>query len=165
MEGVLELGPLLRDAVVHALAETEPDNPIYRVAEAKVMRDVVAQNDTERYLLDRITSVERMLSRFATSQPNVSTSATSIVFVHRVQFSGAADAVEKYVDAVLADVPRGELESATVTPASDGSHLAVIVAKSPMSEQRFYDAAKETRAEIKEINVFARPRHVVGGDA
>lgn len=41
MAEVTELAPKLRSAVRAAIVDTEPDNPVYRVTQAKVMREVV----------------------------------------------------------------------------------------------------------------------------
>jgi hypothetical protein len=66
MAGVQELVPLLRSAIVEAMLESEPDNPIYRVALAKVMQDV-AKKDTEQYILARLNQIENTLANLASS--------------------------------------------------------------------------------------------------
>jgi hypothetical protein len=56
MAGVEELKPRLKIAIEVALRETEPDNPVFRVSKARVMRDVVA-GDPQKYVLDRLDSL------------------------------------------------------------------------------------------------------------
>jgi hypothetical protein len=63
MEGVRELGPRLREAVESALSDPAPDNPIYKVAETKVMRDALPQTDIQKYILDRLDEIEGTLRR------------------------------------------------------------------------------------------------------
>lgn len=62
MEGIRELRPRLEASVLSAVKEKDPDNPVYRVAEAKVMREIAAR-DTDRFLLDRLASLEQSVSR------------------------------------------------------------------------------------------------------
>lgn len=65
MAGVSELTPRLASAITSALADQQPDNPVYRAATSIVMRDVVAPNDSDSYMLERLTSVESAVSRLA----------------------------------------------------------------------------------------------------
>lgn len=58
-QGAEDLKPRLRKAVQEAVTEREPDNPIYRVATAAVMRDVKPFDDTQQYILKRLDSGRR----------------------------------------------------------------------------------------------------------
>jgi hypothetical protein len=61
MQGVEDLRPRLEEAARMALVEKEPDNPVYRAAQARVMRDVV-KDDAQRYVLDRLDRIESILT-------------------------------------------------------------------------------------------------------
>jgi hypothetical protein len=61
MQGVEELRPRLEEAVEAALREPDPDNPVYRAATARVMKDVVKE-DAQRYILERLDRMESLLA-------------------------------------------------------------------------------------------------------
>jgi hypothetical protein len=68
LQGAEELKPRLRQAVEDAVTEESPDNPIYRVVMANVMREVKATDDTQRYILDRLESIEATITRVSNSR-------------------------------------------------------------------------------------------------
>jgi len=105
MEGVGELSPRIEVAVNAAMKDREPDNPIYRVKEAIVMRDVIVKSGAEKeeYILDRLDGIERLLSRIslgaigATHQPN------DIVYHALLDISGADEGKLESVDSQIRD--------------------------------------------------------------
>jgi hypothetical protein len=70
MAGVTELGPRLRSAVQAAMKVAEPDNPVYRAAQAKVMQDV-AQDDVQRYILDALDDLKGSVARLQSGPPSI----------------------------------------------------------------------------------------------
>ena len=66
MHGVVDLRPKLKEAVLSAMDEKEPDNPVYRAAKTAIMKDVVI-GDEEKYVIARIDGLEAMMRKFFTS--------------------------------------------------------------------------------------------------
>lgn len=62
MAGAEELRERLGSALKEAVDDLEPDNPVYRVAKSKVMKDVAATNDMQQYILDRLDTIESALT-------------------------------------------------------------------------------------------------------
>jgi hypothetical protein len=61
MTGVEEVRPLFKAMVETAMRDQTPDNPIYRVRQAGVMRDVAA-NAPERYIIDQMEAIRQQLT-------------------------------------------------------------------------------------------------------
>lgn len=62
MAGVTELRPRLRSVVETAENEDKPDNPIYRAAQALVIRDV-EPGSADSYILDQLSEVRTLVSQ------------------------------------------------------------------------------------------------------
>jgi hypothetical protein len=58
MHGAVDVRPTLEKAVKSALEMPEADNPVYRAAQSKVMRDITPKTDTESYILQRLDEME-----------------------------------------------------------------------------------------------------------
>ncbi len=65
MTGVEALKPKLEEAVKAAVKDKQPDNPIYRAARSLIIRESSEMKDTDRYILDRLDSIESVLSRLS----------------------------------------------------------------------------------------------------
>lgn len=63
MAGVQQLKLKMEEVVKQTLQETEPDNPIYRVAKAKVMKEVVVKEDIQSYILRRLDTIDTTVSK------------------------------------------------------------------------------------------------------
>lgn len=68
--GSVELRERLVAAVEAAMRDPEPDNPVYRAAESRVMRDV-AKSDPQEYILERLDRMETRLQRLVVTRPAV----------------------------------------------------------------------------------------------
>ncbi|WP_165456840.1 hypothetical protein [Aquabacterium lacunae] len=75
MHGAVDLRPRLASAIEAAQAESEPDNPVYRVAQSKVMREVAQADDAQGFLLRKLeyieSSVNELRHRSSQSTPAI----------------------------------------------------------------------------------------------
>lgn len=67
MNGVLELKVRLKKAVIEAMQETEPDNPIYRVIKSELIHEIASakSDDVESYILNRLDDLSLQMSRIS----------------------------------------------------------------------------------------------------
>jgi hypothetical protein len=68
MAGVEDLKPRLRQTVQRALEDKGQDNPIYRVIRTNVIKDVKAPDDTQKYILDRLDTLQSMIGHLITEK-------------------------------------------------------------------------------------------------
>lgn len=64
MYGVVELEEKLRDSILAALKEVNPDNPVYRAAESEVMKKVTVQSEPMEYILKQLERIEDGVTQF-----------------------------------------------------------------------------------------------------
>ena len=69
MAGAYELKPKLDVAIDEALKDENPDNPIYRVAESIIVRESSETPPADKYIIDRLDSLENNLLKYA-NRPN-----------------------------------------------------------------------------------------------
>jgi hypothetical protein len=62
MQGVFDLKPLLEKTIKSALAEENPDNPIYRVASEKIILEL-AKTDYDKSVIDLLLSIRDRLDK------------------------------------------------------------------------------------------------------
>ena len=71
MAGVTKLNPILAKMASDALNDNEPDNPVYRAATNKVMKELHPQNDFQSFVVNRLDKFESLLKN-STSNVNLS---------------------------------------------------------------------------------------------
>lgn len=67
MHGAEDLKPQLDLAIKVAMQQKNSDNPVYRVANTKVVREKIQEDDTQGYLLSKLDSIETALNRLTVS--------------------------------------------------------------------------------------------------
>ncbi len=67
--GVDEARDKLCEAIRAADGDQEPDNPVYNVAKLKVMKEVAASDDTQKYFLEKLETIGAAVSALGIQHP------------------------------------------------------------------------------------------------
>jgi len=62
MHGAVELGPRLEAAINAAMVMEEPDNPVYRVTQSRVLRESTEPDDAQSFLIKKLDYIESFIS-------------------------------------------------------------------------------------------------------
>lgn len=116
MHGSVELQPRLIDAVASVMHELEPDNPVYRVSQAKVMREVIQKDDAQTFLLKKLDYIESAINELR-QQKNNSQDAVTYKYYIRIKSDYSPDALSDFMK-FLRLLPGVQMVSGTATIAS-----------------------------------------------
>lgn len=99
MHGAVDLRPRLAAAIESALSESEPDNPVYRVAQTKVMREVAQVDDAQSFLLKKLDYIETSVNELR-HRTLVREEPRQLPFRYSVYIRGEKDAARELMRAL-----------------------------------------------------------------
>ena len=141
MAGVQELIPKLRNSVNQAMADNNPDNPIYRAMQDKIIKETTV-GSTEGYMLEYLEKIERML-RLGNRKQGSSEGESELNY--KVTVIGENSAV-----AALLKSTEDMCNSASVSTPDDDSNIYYISFNGISYEpERFNVIAKNLGLEVK----------------
>lgn len=164
MSGVEALKPDLKRAVEAAIKEKQPDNPISRATQSMIIRESSEIKDADRYILERLDSIESILSRL--SKPGIGAPSLSqredfckglriIVKGDNKKLEEFATSLEKsrYTEKTMRfkEKPGGELDMILI-PASKSAPSNIIEAGVVEAIAARYDVKIEKREVMKIID-------------
>ncbi len=76
----------LHRMVETALADTQPDNPVYRAINERLIREHAPKGDLESLVLDRMDRIDRSLRQLRSNQPNFPHPPVSVGMAYDVTF-------------------------------------------------------------------------------
>jgi hypothetical protein len=157
MEGARELRPRVEASIREVLEEKEVDNPLYRVVEAKIMREVVARNDTERYLLERLEQIERAISKLD-RPPDVTGSIDPSLFVHRLSVAGLREEhLDQFHTGLREAAPHAHVRAVLWDTGEEGNVFDLTVeALRPIVTRTFRDIAQKIGFTITAVDYERR---------
>ncbi|WP_184947153.1 hypothetical protein [Salinisphaera orenii] len=111
MAGVRKLAPALEGMAKAALGDSEPDNPVYRAAKSKVMKDLQPQGDFQTYMLERLDRFESLLQHQAVESAAVTSLDETLKTVRRIEREFSLDEKHDLVVYETAQAMWGAIES------------------------------------------------------
>jgi hypothetical protein len=158
MKGVLDLIPQIAEAAKSALTDDTPDNPIYRVVEANIIKNIPTNTDTEKYMLARLDTIESLLNRGAFDTSTLPKRNERILYELHLKFED--DENGRKIDIFMTQLMK---ESNLISYTSANNHKDVLAGfnqvKSPTD---IYNKAKKAGLNIIEVSQFIPPE-IFGG--
>ena len=156
MAGVNKLAPNLEKMVQEALEDTEPDNPVYRAAKNKVMKEMHPQGDFQSYVLQRLDRFESMLQRQNSSPKDSprSNPARRYLVTGHIQNDAVS---EEDIRKLLSDI--AQYYGAKVFQKEDNSITVVVRSKNKLVSIKQYmqDSDIISNVKIEEIPISEEP--------
>lgn len=99
MAGAFELKPTLSSAIDSALSEKKPDNPVYRVAQAIIIKESTETVSADKYIIERLDSIEKVVSRLVSPKEKDQDKYIEITL------SGKPQDINKLIDVLIIKIP------------------------------------------------------------
>ncbi|WP_409268274.1 hypothetical protein [Pseudomonas sp. KCJK9044] len=91
MHGAVDLAPRLEAAIAAAMALEEPDNPVYRVTQSRVLRESAEPDDAQSFLIKKLDYIESFISEIKSRELTNENSRVNAPYVIWLEFSAAKD--------------------------------------------------------------------------
>jgi len=113
MHGSVDVRPALSKAIQSALSLQEPDNPVFRVAQSKVMREATKPNDPNSFILEKLERLESAISETRVRERPSGLGLDGARTLQVVYLIGGADSAVRSAVTELRDMPGVSSYSAT----------------------------------------------------
>jgi hypothetical protein len=153
MAGVEEVKPRLRDMCLKAAKEEAPDNPVYRAARERLIRDLPATTTAEELILDRLHALEAMILRLQGPRSN-SARAALHPFRLRVRVKDRAGRCDDFVQGLNANC---ESVVVSVREVKAGVAQVDVMSDDPITLEDLKIIAELSGCEVELVEV-ERPR-------
>ena len=104
MAGVEEFKPHLIKAVMEAVKSEELTNPVYRVIAGKVIREMQTTSDTDKFILNKLDTIQEKIVSISRYQAAASVSASKAKGIHHIKLNGNST----HIDMLVASIQSGE---------------------------------------------------------
>ena len=102
LAGGEDLKPRLKQMCEKALADRNPDNPVYRAAKASIMKEVARGDNAQQYIIERLDMIDAQISRLRSmqdrSRPFMPRAADDVPYDHWFEICGDSKAITKLID-------------------------------------------------------------------
>ena len=99
MHGAVDLKPRLITAIQYATGSTEPDNPVYRVSQTKVMREATQTDDAQSFILKKLDYIETSVNEMR-HRTSAYTEARPLPFRYSYQVNGSKISIKQPLEVI-----------------------------------------------------------------